>query len=118
MKNYTAYIKHFALSIKKLNQKKVLLLLLTLIVSIQPAKVFALKDMVFHGNSSPLFTIAKPAFVATTQPMVKVFISSILTLEVATIVTPSLILVKFLKLNFKGKLTLWPSSYKIITAPA
>ena len=44
MKNLVACINHFALSIKKLNHKKVLLLLLTLIVSIQPAKVFALKE--------------------------------------------------------------------------
>lgn len=44
MKNYIAYIKRFALSIKKLKHEKVLLLLLTLIVSIQPAKVFALKE--------------------------------------------------------------------------
>lgn len=76
------------------------------------------QDMVFHGSSLPLSTIAKPAFVATTQPMVKVFISFILTLAVATIAMLSLILVKFPKLNFRDKLTLWPSSYKIITAPA
>ena len=44
MKNLVTYIKHFALSIKRINHKKVLLLLLTLIVSIQPAKVFALKE--------------------------------------------------------------------------
>mgnify|MGYP003087494726 CR=1 FL=1 len=44
MKNLVTYIKHFALSIKKLNHKNTLLLLLTLIISIQPAKVFALKE--------------------------------------------------------------------------
>ncbi len=44
MKNLVTNIKHFALSVKKLKHEKVLLLLLTLIVSIQPAKVFALKE--------------------------------------------------------------------------
>ena len=44
MKNLVTYINYFALNIKKLKHEKVILLLLTLIVSIQPVKVFALKE--------------------------------------------------------------------------
>ncbi|MBB1532103.1 hypothetical protein HG461_001560, partial [Candidatus Saccharibacteria bacterium] len=44
MKNYITCIKHFALCVKKLKHKNILLLLLSLIISIQPAKVFALKE--------------------------------------------------------------------------
>ena len=160
MKNLVTYIKHFALSIKRINHKKVLLLLLTSSIltvfiimiempktvlpqifpaplassmmvpksSVNPTSIRLTptaqfmknlpQDMVFHGNSLPLSIIAKPAFVATTQPMVKVFINSILTLVAVTIVMLSLILVKFPKPNSKDKPILWPSSYKIIMAPA
>ena len=138
MKNLVTYIKHFALSIKRINHKKVLLLLLTLIVSIQPAKVFALKESewdIFDINGIYYYdrdaencvtsnlsgTIGKlydGSEIISKSDLDKINANRPVYEKSAAIVTPSLILVKFPKLNSRGKLTLWPSSYKIITAPA